>query len=84
MKRYYVEVAPGGLECRVIGPDGWQGPWRSTEPHGRRQVDNDRRQRKILMGLVRGFGCALVGVVLMWLALALAGAAWLLKSLAGW
>jgi len=84
MKRYYVEVAPGGLECRVIGPDGWQGPWRSTEPHGRRQVDNDRRQRKILMGLVRGFGCALVGVVLMWLALALAGAVWLLRSLAGW
>jgi hypothetical protein len=84
MKRYYVEVAPGGLECRVIGPDGWQGPWRSTEPHGRRQVDNDRRQRKILMSLVRGFGCALVGVVLMWLALALAGLVWLLRSVMGY
>jgi len=84
MKRYYVEVAPGGLECRVIGPDGWQGPWRSTEPHGRRQVDTDKRQRKILMGLTRGLGCALVGVVFMWLALAVVGGLWLLRSLAGW
>jgi hypothetical protein len=80
VKRYYVEVAPGGLECRVIGPDGWQGPWRSTEPHGRRQVEADRRQRKMLIGVARSFGCLIFAVVGTWAALALAGLVWLLRS----
>ena len=83
MKRYYVDVAPGGLECRIVGPDGWQGPWRSTEPHGRRQVDNDKRQRQMVVAISRGFGCLLVSIVLAWFALALAGVVWLLRAVMG-
>jgi len=84
VKRYYVEVAPGGLECRVIGPDGWQGPWRSTEPHGRRQVEADRRQRKMLIGVARSLGCLIFAVFGTWAALALAGLVWLLRSVMGY
>ncbi len=84
MKRYFVEVAPGGLECRVIGPDGWQGPWRSTEPHGRRQVEADRTRRKMLVGLSRTFGCLMFAVVATWAALAFAGLVWLLRSVMGY
>jgi hypothetical protein len=84
VKRYYVEVAPGGLECRVIGPDGWQGPWRSTEPHGRREVEADRRQRKMLVGAGRTFGCLIFVAFGTWVALALAGLVWVLRSVMGY
>jgi hypothetical protein len=83
MKDYYVDVAPGGLECRVIGPDGWQGPWRSTEPHGRRQIEADRARRKYAVAVGRVFSCTLITMALAWTAALAALGIWVAARVIG-
>lgn len=85
MKGYTIDVAPGGLEQRVIGPDGWQGPWRSTEYHGRLQVESDRRKRRVSLWIGNGFGCMMVTAGIAWLmALAALGIWVVMKLVSGW
>jgi hypothetical protein len=83
MKKYYVDVAPGGLEMRLIGPDGWQGPWRSTEPHGRRQIEADRRQRRYTVTAGRVFSWTLVVMTLAWSAALAALGIWVVIRVVG-
>jgi hypothetical protein len=85
MNRYTVDVAPGGLECRIIGPDGWEGPWRSTEYHGRLQVVADRRRRRASVFVGRAFSVLVVVASLSWIAALAAAGVWVaVRVMASW
>jgi hypothetical protein len=85
VKRFTIDVAPGGLEQRIIGPDGWQGPWRSTEYHGRLQIESDRRKRRISVFVGNSLGCMMVATGIAWMAALSALGVWVvLKLISGW
>jgi len=77
VKKYTIDLAPGGLEARMIGPDGWQGPWRSTEYFGRLQIQSDIRKRRLSLLIGNALGGCLVIVGIAWLAALAALGMWI-------
>jgi len=77
VKKYTIDLAPGGLEARMIGPDGFQGPWRSTEYFGRLQIESDIRKRRLSLMIGNTLGGCLVIVGIAWLAALAALGVWI-------
>jgi hypothetical protein len=89
MSRHRIDMTTtndaGMLVGRATCACGWTGDaYDIGEPMERRKYDTEVRLHRLTIGLVRVSGCLMLSIVVSWVAVIVAGIAWLLRTAMGY